>query len=159
MTTVEDIRRPVIVASQRRAPEKIALGDTVTIEDGPELLIHLASKVPEQSHGVGIAMHPGTTVPLGLGIDAAIEAADGRRLGLNVLRYCSFSMERRITRDLPFRAIGRVAELGARHVECTAEVWQGDHVVCKLRVGLCQPRDGQAAPLSKYYLLDTPEGV
>jgi hypothetical protein len=151
---VETIRLPRIVASTRRAPEKIALGDTVTIEDGPDLHQLLSTKVPGQGHGIGTAIHPGTTVALGLGIDAAILALDGKKLGISMLRYCSFTMEKRVQINAPLRAIGRVVELGANHVECTAEVWQDEHVVCKARVGLCRVQEGHTVPLSKYYLLE-----
>jgi hypothetical protein len=154
----EDIRLPTVTASRRRDPERIALGDTVTIEDGPQLHQHLSEKVSGQSFGIGTAIHPGTTVALGLGIDAAILAVNGKKLGVSMLRYCSFTMERRVSIDRPLRATGRVAELGARHVECVSEVWQDDHVVCKARIGLCQVRDGQATPLSRYYLTDPSSG-
>jgi hypothetical protein len=150
---VERIGRPQIVGSQRRAPERIALGDSVTIEDGPELHQHLGQRVPGQSHGVGTAIHPGTTVALGLAIDAAILAADGKTLRISQLRYCLFSMERRVSTERPLRATGVVAELGARHVECTAEVSQDGVLVCKARIGLCRVVDGRAVPLSDYYVL------
>jgi hypothetical protein len=153
-TTAEAIRLPAVTDSRRRDPERVALGDTVTIEDGPQLHQHLSEKVPGQTFGIGTAIHPGTTVALGLGIDAAILAVNGKKLGISMLRYCSFTMERRVSIDRPLRATGRVAELGARHVECVAEVWQDDHVVCKARVGLCQVRDGRATPLARYYLTD-----
>lgn len=151
---LERIRRPQIVESQRRDPEKIALGDTVTIEDGPELHQHLASKVPGQTNGVGTAIHPGTTVALGLAIDAAILSLNGKQLGISMLRYCTFSMEKRVSTERSMRATARVAELGARHVECVSEVFQDGHLMCRARIGLCRARDGKAAPLSSYYLLD-----
>jgi hypothetical protein len=147
------IRRPRVLAAARRDPQRIALGDTVTIEDGPELHQHLSEKVPEQSNGVGTAIHPGTTVALGLGIDAVTHATNGRQNGVSMLRYCSFTMESRVALDTPLRATGRVVELGARHVECTAEVWQGDRLVCRARMGFCKVRDGKALPLAGYYLL------
>jgi hypothetical protein len=61
------------------APGAIALGDTVTIEDGPALHRHLSARVPGRDHGIGTAIHPGTTAALGLGIDTAIPAAPGHR--------------------------------------------------------------------------------
>ena len=151
---LERIRRPQIVESQRRDPEKVALGDTVTIADGPELHQHLSTKVPGQTNGVGTAIHPGTTVALGLAIDAAILSLNGKQLGISMLRYCSFSMEKRVSMERPMRATGRVVELGARHVECVSEVFQDGHLMCRARIGLCRARDGKAVPLSRYYLLD-----
>jgi hypothetical protein len=148
-----------VLTSRRRDPERIALGDTVTIEDGPQLHQHLMQRVPDQSFGIGTAIHPGTTVALGLGIDAAILAVNGKKLGISMLRYCSFTMERRVSTQRPLRAVGRVVELGARHVECAAEVWQDDQIVCKARVGLCQVSDGRAAPLVRYYLTDATDAA
>ena len=153
VTGPESIRPPVVVASDRRAPGEIALGDSVTIEDGPGLHQHLNSREAGEGHPVGGAIHPGTTVALGLGIDAAIQAADGKRLRIGTLRYCSFTMERRVQVDRPLRATGRVVELGAHHVECTAEVRQDGELVCAARVGLCRTEDGRAAPLSAHYRL------
>ena len=154
MTVLAQIRQPRVLASARRDPQRIALGDTVTIEDGPQLHQHLSEKVPEQTNGVGTAIHPGTTVALGLGVEAVTLAVNGWQLGVTQLRYCTFSMERRVSTLLPLRAVGRVVELGARHVECTADVWQEEHVVCRARIGFCQVRDGKAQPLGRYYLLD-----
>lgn len=128
----------------------------MTLEDGPELHRHLSERVPGQSHGVGAAIHPGTTVPLGLAIDAATLAVNGKALGISILRYCSFSLEHRASTTEPLLATGRVVGLGARHVECVAEVWQHEHLICKARVGLCV-RDGRAVPLSRYYVLDHEE--
>jgi hypothetical protein len=156
--TAERIRLPSIVTSARRDPQKIALGDTVTIEDGPQLHQHLSTKVAGQDHGIGTAIHPGTTVALGLGIDAAILALNGKALGISMLRYCSFTMETRVKVDQPLRATGRVVALGAHHVECTAEVWQEGHVVCKARVGLCRTENARAVSLARYYLIDPGEG-
>ena len=146
------IRQPRVLASARRDPQRIALGDTVTIEDGPQLHQHLATNVPGQTFWVGGAIHPGTTVALGLGIDAVTHATNGRHNGVSMLRYCSFTMESPVARDRPLRATGRVVELGARHVECAAEVWQDDRMVCRARMGFCKVRDGKALPLNRYYL-------
>jgi hypothetical protein len=155
--TVERIGAPRLVASERRYPDRIMLGDTVTLEDGPELHQHLSQKVPGQSHGVGTAIHPGTTVPLGLAIDAAILSINGKRLGISILRYCSFTMESRASINQPLRATARVVELGARHVECVSDVWQEDRLICKARIGLCRSQEGRAIPLTSYYLLDGAE--
>lgn len=158
MSVLEQIRAPRIVESKRRDPDKIALGDTVTLEDGPQLHQHLSEKVPGQTNGVGTAIHPGTTVALGLGIDAVTMAINGKKNGVSMLRYCSFTMEKRVSTQLPLRAVGRAVEFGARHVECVAEVFQEGHLVCRARMGMCKVRDGKAIPLSSYYLLDTDDG-
>ena len=154
MEAASEVRRPRVIAEQRRVADRIALGDTATLEDAPALLRHLRASVPGQTFALGTAIHPLTTVPLGLAIDAAIVAANGRVLSISHLRYCSFSMERVISTDRPLRATARVAELGAHHLECVVEVREDEHLICQARIGLCQVRDGRAAPLAHFYVFD-----
>ena len=154
MAAASEVRRPRVISEQRRVADRIALGDTATLEDGPALLQHLRERAPGQTFALGTAIHPLTTVPLGLAIDAAILAANGRVLSISHLRYCSFSMERIISTDRPLRATARVAELGAHHLECVVEVREDEHLICQTRIGLCQVRDGRAAPLGHLYVFD-----
>ena len=152
MAAASEVRRPRVISEQRRVADRIALGDTATLEDGPALLQHLRERAPGQTFALGTAIHPLTTVPLGLAIDAAILAANGRVLSISHLRYCSFSMERVISTDRPLRATARVAELGAHHLECVVEVREDEHLICQTRIGLCQVREGRAAPLGHLYV-------
>ncbi len=156
MAAASEVRRPQVISERRRVADRIALGDTATLEDGPALLQHLRAPVPGETFALGTAIHPLTTVPLGLAIDAAIVAANGRVLSISHLRYCSFSMERIISTDppRPLRAIARVAELGAHHLECVVEVREDEHLICQARIGLCQVREGRAAPLGQLYVFD-----
>ena len=154
MAAASEVRRPRVIAEQRRVADRIALGDTATLEDGPALLQHLRERAPGQIFVLGTAIHPLTTIPLGLAIDAAILAANGRTLSISHLRYCSFSMERVISTDRPLRARARVAELGAHHLECVVEVREDEHLICQARIGLCQVREGRAAPLGHFYVFD-----
>ena len=154
MAAASEVRRPRVIAEQRRVADRIALGDTATLEDGPALLQHLRERAPGQTFVLGTAIHPLTTIPLGLAIDAAILAANGRTLSISHLRYCSFSMERVISTDRPLRARARVAELGAHHLECVVEVREDEHLICQARIGLCQVREGRAAPLGHFYVFD-----
>jgi hypothetical protein len=151
---MEAIRRPQIVASRRYAPDRVALGDTVTLVDGPALHQHLSEPVPGRDHAIGRAIHPGTTVPLGLAIDAAIQAVNGKVLRIGTLRYCSVSLESRVSKTRPLQATARVVALGARHVECVSEVREDERLICRARIGLCQVKDGRAASLAPYYALD-----
>ncbi|MAG36808.1 MAG: hypothetical protein CL878_11285 [Dehalococcoidia bacterium] len=154
MAVASDVRPPRVISEQRRDADRIALGDTATLEDSPALLQHLRERAPGQTFALGTAIHPLTTIPLGLAIDAAILAVNGRALKIAHLRYSSFSMERIIATTRPLRAVARVAELGAHHIECVVEVWEDEHLVCKARIGLCQVRDGRAALLAHLYTFD-----
>jgi acyl-coenzyme A thioesterase PaaI-like protein len=89
-----------------------------------------------------------TTVPLGLAIDAAIEAAGGYDLDVTTLRYCSFSMEAFTSNRRPLRATGRIVRLGRRHVEAEVEVREGERLILTGRVGLVRVRGGRATELA-----------
>ena len=141
-----DVRPPRVLRIKRKVPRRISLGDAATLEDGPELLQRLLRPEPGQAFALGRGIHPMTTVPLGLAIEAAITAING-----TVLRYCSCSMEHFTSNRRPLRAVARVAELGARHVECAVEVWEPERLICTARIGLCQVRGGRAAPLAALY--------
>ncbi len=154
MAAASEVRRPRVISERRRVADRIALGDTATLEDSPALLRHLRALAPGQTFALGTAIHPLTTIPLGLAIDAAILAANGRALAISHLRYCSFSMERIISTEQPLRAIARVAELGTHHLECVVEVREDEHLICQARIGLCQVREGRAAALGHLYVFD-----
>ena len=145
------VRPPHVVALSRRSPQRITLGDSATVEQGPELLQQLMRPAPGQAAPLGRGIHPMTTVPLGLAIDAAIEAAGGYALDVTTLRYCSFSMEHFTSNRRPLRAVARIVELGTRHVECATEVREGDRLICTARIGLCRVRGGRAKPLLHLY--------
>ncbi len=149
---MSDVRPPRVLRIKRRVPGRISLGDAATLEDGPELLQRLLRPEPGQVFPLGRGIHPMTTVPLGLAIEAAIAAINGTALDVGVLRYCSCSMEHFTSNRRPLRAVARVAELGARHVECAVEVWERERRICTARIGLCQVRGGRAAPLTPLYV-------
>ena len=117
------------------------------MEEGPELLQLLMRPYAAASFPLGRGIHPMTTVPLGLGIDAAIEAAGGYDLEVTTLRYSNFSMEAPTSNRRPLRAVGTVAEIGRRHVEVRVEVWEMDRLILKGSVGLVRVRGGRAVPI------------
>ena len=88
-----------------------------------------------------------TTVPLGLAIDAAIEAAGGYDLEVTTLRYCSFSMEAPTSNRRPLRSSATITRIGRRHVEADVSVWEMDRLILKGTVGLVRARGGRAIPL------------
>jgi acyl-coenzyme A thioesterase PaaI-like protein len=89
-----------------------------------------------------------TTVPLGLAIDAAIEAAGGYDLEVTTLRYCSFSMEAPTSNQRPLRATGTVSKIGRRHVETEVEVWEQNRLILRGQVGLVRVRGGRATEIT-----------
>lgn len=145
---MSDVRPPRTVASRRRQAGSIALDDEATVEEGPELLQLLMRPYDGASVALGRGIHPMTTVPLGLAIDAAIEAAGGYDLDVTTLRYCNFSMEGFTSNRRALRATGRIVRLGRRHIEAEVEVWEAERLILRGRVGLVRVRGGRATTLA-----------
>ena len=143
-----DVRPPAAVSYQRKDPNAISLGDEATLEEGPELLKLLMKPYGAASFPLGRGIHPMTTVPLGLAIDAAIEAAGGYALEVTTLRYCTFSMEAPTSNRRGLRAVARIVEIGRRHVDADAEVWEQNRLILRTRIGLVRVRGGRAVPLA-----------
>jgi hypothetical protein len=138
---------PRTVAAQRGARDRIARGDTATVVEGPELLQHLMRPYGRSTFPLGRGIHPMTTVPLGLAVDAAIEAAGGYDLEVTTLRYCRFSMEAPTSNRRALRATARVTEIGRRHVEAAVEVWEEQRLILSGAVGLVRVRGNRAMPI------------
>ena len=143
-----NVAPPRTIQRRRRIEGQISLGDEATLEEGPELLQMLMRPFGDADFPLGRGIHPMTTVPLGLGIDAAIEAAGGYPLDVTTLRYCEFSMEAPTSNRRPLRATGRVAALARRHVEVRMEVWELDRLVLTGKVGLVRARGGRAVSIA-----------
>ena len=146
-STMSDVRPPRALEYRRRQAGRISVGDSATIEEGPELLQLLMHPYGAASYPLGRGIHPMTTVPLGLAIDAAIEAAGGYPLEVTTLRYCSFTMEAPTSMRRALRAVASVTEIGLRHLQATAEVWELDRLILKAQIGLVRVRGARAVPL------------
>jgi hypothetical protein len=144
---VSDVRPPRAVQYRRATPGKITRGDSATLEEGPELLQLLMRPYGSADFPLGRGIHPMTTVPLGLAIDAAIEAAGGYDVEVTTLRYSSFSMEAPTSNRRPLRATGTVGTIGRRHVEVQVDVWEMDRLILTGKVGLVRARGGRAVPI------------
>ncbi len=132
---------------ERADPDRIAVGDWARLRCSDELLRLLMSRYRDATAPLGRAIHPMTTVPLGLAIDAAIEAAGGARLEVTTLRYSSFSMEAPTSNRRPLLATARIEVVGRRHVEVACVVAEGDRTILTGRFGLVRVVRGRAAPL------------
>jgi hypothetical protein len=145
---MSDVQAPRTVGAQRRREDGISLGDEATVAEGPELLQLLMRPYGNAPAPLGRGIHPMTTVPLGLAIDAAIEAAGGYALDVTTLRYCSFTMDAFTSNRRPLQATGRIVRLGRRHVEAEVEVREGERLILRGRVGLVRVRSGRASELA-----------
>jgi hypothetical protein len=136
-----------IVAAVRAEPDRISIGDTVTMRCSDELRRLLMTRYRNADAPLGRAIHPMTTVPAGVAIDAAIEAVGGYRLEVTTLRYASFSMEAPTSNRHPLDATARVEVVGRRHVEVACVVTEGVRTILTGRFGLVRVVRGRAAPL------------
>ncbi|MSQ43696.1 MAG: hypothetical protein EXR45_05750 [Chloroflexi bacterium] len=142
------VRPARITACRRALDERISIGDTVTLEAGAELLRLLMSRYRGADAPLGRAIHPMTTVPLGLAIDAAIEAAGGSRLEVTTLRYSSFSMEAPTSNRRTLTAIASVTATGRRHVEVSCTVTEAERTILHGTFGLVRVVRGRASRLT-----------
>lgn len=104
--------------------------------------------IPWRRRALGRAIHPMTTVPLGLAIDAAIEAAGGYRLEVTTLRYSSFSMEAPTSNRRTLTATAIVTLTGRRHIEVTCTVTEGERTILQGIFGLVRVVRGRASRLT-----------
>jgi hypothetical protein len=153
---MSDVRPPRSLSRHQRVPGKISAGDSAILEEGPELLKLLMRSYGPSSSPLGRGIHPMTTVPLGLAIDAAIEAAGGYDLEVTTLRYCSFTMEAPTSNTRPLRATGTVSKIGRRHVETSAEVWEGTRLILKGQIGLVRVRGLRAVEIGDRTISNPP---
>ena len=144
---MSDVRPPRALSRHQRVPGKVSVGDTATLEEGPELLKLLMRPYGPSTFPLGRGIHPMTTVPLGLAIDAAIEAAGGYALEVTTLRYCRLSMEAPTSNQRTLRCTARVTLIGRRHVEAHAEVHELDRLILNAEIGLVRVRGGRAVEL------------
>jgi hypothetical protein len=135
------------VAIVRADPDRITVGDVATLRCSDELLRLLMTRYRDAEAPLGRALHPMTTVPAGLAIDAAIESVGGYRLGVTTLRYATFSMEAPTSNRRPLDATARVDVVGRRHVEVESVVTEGARTILVGRFGLVRVVRGRAAPL------------
>lgn len=145
---MSDVRPPRALARSQQIAGKVSVGDSATLEEGPELLKLLMRPYGPNSFPLGRGIHPMSTVPLGLAIDAAIEAAGGYALEVTTLRYCRFSMEAPTSNQRTLRGSARVTAIGNRHVETEAEVHELDRLILKAEIGLVRVRGGRAVELA-----------
>ena len=135
------------IAVARAYPDRITVGDTARMRCTDELLRLLMTRYRDAEAPLGRAIHPMTTVPVGLAIDAAIEAVGGYRLEVTTLRYASFSMDAPTSNRRPLEATARVEAVGRRHVEVACTVTEGVRTILTGRFGLVRVVRGRAAPL------------
>jgi len=113
---------PEMIGGGQRRPGMVSLGDWAEMRLEPDLLVYL-STAPEKGLPIrGKSVHPMTGLPIGIGVDAAIKAADGKENGIEVLRALEVELASPIPQDEAVIARGEVISFGRRHVRCRMEV-------------------------------------
>jgi len=99
----------------------------------------------------GRGLHPMTGVPMGLAIEAAIQAVDGKRRGVDVLRACNASFLSPADWLVPMEASAQVHAVTPRSVEIDAEVRNEatGAIVLRARIVLVRVVGGRAMELQR----------
>lgn len=128
---------------------KVSVGDKAVVYMSTDVYKHLM-EAEEGNKPLGKDLHPMTTVPCGLAIDAATEACSYEKTGIATLRAMSFELENSILPEDDLCAEAIVVLIGKRHVEVAVEVIQKDRVLLKGRVILVRVSNNRAQELSAF---------
>lgn len=128
-----------------KTPGKISVGDKAEVIMGTDVYNYLM----ESTDGVPVGkdLHPMTTFPCGLAIDAATEATSCDLTGVGTLKAMSFDLENPIQPEGELVGSAEVVLIGRRHVEVAVEVVQNQRVILNGRVIMVKVRDGRAQEL------------
>lgn len=161
-TPIIQLFAPEVVQVVRAVPDCITVGDRARVRLYPGIFDLLMNPVAGGRVPVGKDLHPMTTVPVGIAIDAATEACGHSQTGVGVLRALEISMEAPVSMNLPLEAVARVAEVGARHVTVAVDVVEVGEVGVAAAVveeegraeeGRTQPRPGRLILRGKVVLV------
>jgi len=126
---------------------KISVGDKATVYMGTDVYNHLM-EAENGERALGKDLHPMTTVPCGVAIDAATEAAASDLTGVDTLKAMSFDLENPIQPQGLLTSSAEIVLIGRRHIEVAVEVTQNDKILLKGRVILVKVRNNKAQELS-----------
>jgi hypothetical protein len=137
------------IEKQAKNPGKVSVGDRAKVYMATDVYNFLmeaeAGELP-----IGKDLHPMTTVPCGLAIDAATEACSANKTGIGTLRAMSFEMESPILPEGELIASAEVLLIGNRHVEVVVEVFQTNKLLLKGRIVLVRVSQNRATELQPF---------
>lgn len=125
---------------------KVSVGDRAVVIMGTDVYKHLM-EAKEGEVPLGKDLHPMTTVPCGVAIDAATESCSYDLTGIDTLRAMSFELENPILPEGELSASALVMLISRRHVEVSVEVVQQNRIILKGRVVLVKVRNNKATEL------------
>lgn len=141
--------QPQVVSRTTREAGAISLGDVADVRLEPGLLAFLMTPVEAGDPPPGRGTHPMSGVPLGIAIEAAICAVDGKARGIDVLRACEIAFESHVRPDDVLRARAEVIAVGGKSVRLQVEIRaeQDDRLLLRGNVVLVRVVDGRAVAL------------
>lgn len=150
-TPIIQLFAPEVVQVVRAVPDCITVGDLARVRLHPGIFDLLMNPVAGSRVPLGKDLHPMTTIPAGIAIDAATEACGHSQTGVGVLRALEISMEAPVSMNLPLEAVARVTEIGVRHVTAGVEVVEltepAGRLILRGKVVLVKVVGGKAAPI------------
>ncbi|MBE3577963.1 MAG: hypothetical protein IMX00_09785 [Limnochordales bacterium] len=150
-TPIIQLFAPEVVQVARAVPDSITVGDLARVRLHPGIFDLLMNPVAGSQVPLGKDLHPMTTIPVGIAIDAATEACGHSQTGVGVLRALEISMEAPVSMNLPLEAVARVTEIGARHATVAVEVVElaepSVRLILRGKAVLVKVVGGKAAPV------------
>ncbi|MCX7719428.1 MAG: hypothetical protein N2111_13645 [Candidatus Sumerlaeaceae bacterium] len=143
--------KPEVLEVIRSDPRRVRIGDCATVRLAPGLLDFLMTSPNGSAAARGRGTHPMSGIPLGIALEAAIEACGGQETGIDVLRACECTYDSPVRRDEPLIGRARVGEIGPRHItlEATAESEADGRILIRARLVLVRVgEDGRAERLA-----------
>ena len=143
---------------KRKNEKRVFIGDSALLELSPDTIITMMSGDPPPGRG----LHPLSSIPFGLAVDAAIQACGKGITGMDVLKAAEVSLPAKLVKEEPMFACGVVKKIGNRNVECSAEIYQVTNgvkiTIMQAKVILVRVVNGKASEtlLTGFKLSDNP---
>lgn len=140
---------PRVNQVERQDPTRITLGDKACCRLEPGIFALLMNPMGGSAFPVGKDLHPMSTVPAGIAIDAAVEACGGDVTGFSTLRATSFSLEAPVSCREPLIATGEVTRIGDRSVTVAVRVVEegSQRLILQGEAVMVRVVGGQAGPI------------
>ena len=142
---------PKVLEVIRADGQRVRVGDSASVHLEPGLLDFLMTSPDGSGAARGRGTHPMTGIPLGVALEAAIEACGGQETGIDVLRACDCTYDSPVRPKEGLIGRARVGEVGARHVivEATTESEADGRILMRARLVLVRVGgDGRAERLA-----------
>lgn len=148
---IPDFPAPEVTSRDRAIDGYVSVGDRATVLLKPGLLSWMMAEPRPGAPPPGRGVHPMSGIPLGLAVEAAIEAASGKELGNDVLKACTGEHLIPVYGKETLEAEAHVVSVGRRHVEVEAVVrrFEDGEIAYRARVILVRVVGGRAMEIPR----------